>query len=222
MLTKLSLAFLVSGTTQAADPQFPIFPEAFNTTELFYQPADSTESPMVKRTTTWDYPQKRGLMRMENIKMGMFTYELIRCDLPEPTSWIVQGKSESDPSTYTCHKNGIQMCEEQKPFWPLPPKDAMFNGTDLINGRTCNRFDYTMKILRPDGSHSKQLNMSFWATPTSPCRASHATQREDFISFDSKEPTASTFDIPKWLENLDCTSGDRASSSSSSSSIWSI
>ena len=42
----LSLALLVA-LAQAADPLFPILPEAFNTTELFWQPA-SAGAPMAK------------------------------------------------------------------------------------------------------------------------------------------------------------------------------
>jgi hypothetical protein len=43
----LSLALLVA-LAQAADPLFPILPEAFNTTELFWQPASAAGAPMAK------------------------------------------------------------------------------------------------------------------------------------------------------------------------------
>ena len=146
-----------------------------------------------KRTTTWDFPQKRGVMRLDNLKTGTFTFQLTRCDLPEPTTWVVQGDSSAAPSSYMCHKI---VCPEQKPFWPLPPKGNVFNGTEVINGVTCNRFDFA--------STMGGLRSSFWATSTAPCRASHATQREDFMTFNGTEPAASAFDVPAWLNGLDC------------------
>ena len=50
----LSLALLVA-LAQAADRLFPILPEAFNTTELFWQPASAAGAPMAKvhRNTRW-------------------------------------------------------------------------------------------------------------------------------------------------------------------------
>ena len=203
VIVHVCIAFLAS-TTQAANPPFPIFPEAFNTTELFYQPADSTGPPMAKRTTTWDFPKKRGMMRLDNLKTGTFTYELIRCDLPAQTGWVVQGKSDStDPSTYTCFKHGAKDCQSQKPFWPQPPKTAQYNGTQVINGVTCNRFDFSFTPSGPGGG--VPVNSSLWATATAPCRTVHTSQREDFMSFDSTEPAASAFTVPTWLANLDCT-----------------
>ena len=110
----------------------------------------------------------------------------------------MKGDLAADPSTYTCFKQtlGRMDCPATwPPFWGPPPRGAVFNGSALINGVRCNRFDFSMGM----GAQT------FWATAAAPCRALTTEQREDYLTFDTTAPPSSAFDGPVWLKGLKCT-----------------
>ena len=190
----------MSAAALAADPSFPVFAQTFNMTEACYQPATASGAPSYTRTMTWDNEQQRSLYHIVNHAQGIFELQLKRCDLATQVFWDVKGVTGADPSTYTCSKmtapagGTIAFCP-MAPFWPRAPKTYTFNGTDVIDGVSCNRFDFN------EGMGAQ----SFWATATAPCRALVPQQRTDYTSFDATPPPASAFDGPAWLEGLKCT-----------------
>ena len=162
--------------------------------EGFWQPADASGPPKYTRTIAWDSVARRGMLYAIDPK-GMFTLEIQRCDR-NPTEIInVAGDPAADPSTYKCSivKGNPSMCPDGPlTFWARPPKTYAFNGTDVINGAVCNRFDFSIGMG----------DQSFWATKTAPCRASHTSERTDYLDFDGTPPAASTFEGPAWLKGL--------------------
>lgn len=146
------------------------------------------------------------LMHKTNVAQKTFELQIRRCDLETQVYWDVKGSVGAEPSTFTCVKlqgptNPFCPAGPWNNFWSPAPKNNVFNGTDVINGVKCNRFDFAMGM----GAES------FWATPTAPCRAEHASQRQDFLTWDATTPPESAFDGPEWLKDLtQCTDGSNS------------
>ena len=187
----LALAAAALPGARAADPVFPLLPQTFSMYEAFWQPAGATGPPTATRNMTWDTGARRAMFYALEPN-SMFSLQIQRCDLAVTELINVRGDPTADPSTYKCtiQKNvPADFCPPPPApfhqFWAKPPKTYTFNGTDIINGATCNRFDFSLGM----GAQS------FWATPTAPCRANHPGQREDYLDFDATPPPASAFDV---------------------------
>ena len=128
-----------------------------------------------------------------------------------PTVTTVKGVASANPSTYTCATDTpaivAKVCANWRPFWSKPPALCgspaalpgypcyTYNGTAVVNGVTCNQFDW-------GSPGSPFADSKFYSTPTTPCRATHPSQREDYNSFDATTPPISAFDGPAWFKTL--------------------
>jgi hypothetical protein len=206
-------ALATIAVARSEDPPFPKLSSTFTMKEALWLPDPAASGPPnVTRDIVWDTAARRSLYYahfprgLRDSTTPAFEYQLKRCDVATPVFWDVKGDPTADPSTYTCFKKtGSAMksdCPAQwKPFWsPIDPKRVTFNGTDVINGVSCNRFQLA------DGMGQQ----TFWATATAPCRAITTGQREDYPTFDTTTPPASAFDGPTWLKDLKCTQVDAA------------
>ena len=205
-------ALATIAVASSEDPPFPKLASTFTMKEaLWYPDPAASGSSNVTRDMVWDTVGRRSYY-YAHFPRGLpgqgttpaFEIQLKRCDLATPVFWDVKGDPTADPSTYSCYKKTGDAMKSDCPakwkeYWaPIDPKRITFNGTDVINGVSCNKFELQ------DGMGQQ----TFWATATAPCRAITTHQREDYPTFDATTPPASAFDGPAWLKDLKCTHVD--------------
>lgn len=188
---------------------FPNYPNTFNMTENLYltNQFPNQKRPQLTRDMIWqttmdgkDIQYLNSYYHETDVTQGTFNLQIRRCgaDKPSQVAYQFSGTVGADPSTFKCFKDTVQPCSPLSPYWvpPLPPhENATWNGTAMINGVRCDRFD----IVAPMG------NSIFWGTPTKPCRAETAATRRDYMTFDTSEPSPSDFENPSWLSKVTCT-----------------
>jgi hypothetical protein len=225
-----TLAMMLSLATVLSTPAYPNISSTFRMSEDDWGDHDPWSDPTRcnKQTYLWDDANQRtkfyhvipGKSQMPVSTKDQFEFQLLHCgsNPADQLFYLVEGDPAAPNSTYKCEvytgapNKPIPPCAHFGPVWPSywpVPAGAQWNGTDVINGVSCDRFD----LSEAGAAHAV---VSFWGTNSTPCRKENVGKvpseplldihsRLDYHNFDASPIPAAEFDLPAWVKALRCT-----------------